>query len=105
MDRGLRTEMAVVAMMATALPLLAFLQYKWIGDISRTEQDRLLANLRQTAFRFTANFDEELTRFMDAVPRRDPARAANPLEYADALSRWSEPGALPRMLHALYYVH
>ena len=104
MEKGLRTEIAAVAMMAVALPLLALLQYKWIGEISHTEQDRMLANLRQAALRFSGNFDEELARFLDAIPRRDPVRAADPLEYADAVSRWSEPGSLPHLLRALYYV-
>lgn len=105
MKKTLRMEFAVVVAMVAALPLLAFLQYKWIGDISRAERDRLQAAIQQAGSRFAAEFDAEIARYLPVGPRRGPMQFVAPEEYADALALWSESGELPRMLRSVYLVH
>lgn len=43
------------------LPVFAVLQYKWLGDVSMGERDRMRANLRASASRFVKEFNHELT--------------------------------------------
>lgn len=104
MKKTLRIEFVVVVAMVAALPLLAFLQYKWIGDISRAERERLSSAIQQAGSRFANEFDAEIARYLPIGPRRGPMQFVPPEEYADALARWSESGELPRLLRSVYLV-
>lgn len=44
------------------LPLLALLQYRWVGEVSQAERERMQANLRTASAQFSQEFDHELTR-------------------------------------------
>ncbi|HTK29566.1 MAG TPA: HAMP domain-containing sensor histidine kinase [Vicinamibacterales bacterium] len=59
---------ALVALVAT----LATLQYRWLGDVSAAERERLRAGLHERAADCTAAFDREIARVFDAfhVDRR-----------------------------------
>lgn len=50
----------VVALLALA-PLLAALQYRWLGQVSEGERERMKNNLNATAKQFCQDFDGELT--------------------------------------------
>jgi len=49
----------LVATLLVLLPLLAVLQYRWLGEVSAGERERMQANLRTSADRFCADFDRE----------------------------------------------
>jgi two-component system, OmpR family, sensor histidine kinase SenX3 len=75
---------------------LAALQYRWIGEVSRLERDRLQDALRDATRRFADDFDREISRLAVtfAVADRDALEAA--------WQRWqegsAEPGILAQML-------
>ena len=51
----------LAATLLVLLPLLAVLQYRWLGEVSAGERERMQTNLRTSADRFCADFDRELT--------------------------------------------
>ncbi|HMG36852.1 MAG TPA: HAMP domain-containing sensor histidine kinase [Blastocatellia bacterium] len=55
----------VVALVAL-LPLLAVLQYRWVGQVAQAEKDRMHASLEAAVNDFAREFDREITRaYMD----------------------------------------
>jgi signal transduction histidine kinase len=54
--------MVVAIAMLALLPLLAVLQYRWVGEVSQAERERMQANLRTASAQFSREFDHELTR-------------------------------------------
>ncbi len=44
------------------LPVLAFFQYKWLGQLSEAEKVKMQSNLQTSVDRFSEDFDKELTK-------------------------------------------
>src|ERR1051326_2112043 len=51
----------LVTALLVLLPLLAVLQYRWLGEVSAGERERMQAFLKTSAERFCSDFDRELT--------------------------------------------
>jgi hypothetical protein len=51
-----------VTAMLVLLPLLAVMQYRWVGQLSDAERERLQRNLHATTEDFTRSLDRELAR-------------------------------------------
>ena len=51
----------VTAMLAL-LPLLAVLQYRWLGQVSQGERERMKASLQTGVSHFSEDFDRELEK-------------------------------------------
>ena len=60
--RPSRTLYIVLAALLILLPLLAVLQYRWIGEVSQADRRRLEEHLSQSGMRFAADFNRELGR-------------------------------------------
>lgn len=58
-------------LMFLLLGLLAFLQWRWTGEVSRAEKARLERALEQAAVRFEADFDREISRLFRWFQGRD----------------------------------
>ena len=56
------------------IALLATLQYRWLGQISAAERDRMAATLRTRASGFAEDFDRELNRAYSALSGRPHRR-------------------------------
>src|SRR5262249_2020814 len=83
------------------LPLLAVLQYRWIGEVSAAERDRLESSLRIASDRFASDFDAEFTRLANSFQIRDgfPDNAA---PVVQRYQMWSEAAAYPRLVRNIY---
>jgi signal transduction histidine kinase len=57
----------VVVAMIIILPLLAYLQYIWLGQISEQEYERMKSSLRATAFHCSMDFNREITDLMKSL--------------------------------------
>jgi signal transduction histidine kinase len=55
-----RRSMALIGVIGILLPILAVLQYRWLGELSGLEQLRARTNLTSAAARFSAEFDAQL---------------------------------------------
>src|SRR5215467_12970403 len=83
------------------LPVLAVLQYQWIGEVSAAERDRLESSLRVASDRFASDFDSELSRLANSLQIRDgfPESGAPILERYQS---WSETSSYPHLVRNLY---
>lgn len=61
MKRRPSLMLLLVIALLVLLPLLAVLQYRWLGEVSAADRERRQANLKTSAERFSADFDRELT--------------------------------------------
>ena len=52
----------LVAMLAVLLAALATLQYRWLGQVSAGERERMKASLDAGTSRFSQDFNREITR-------------------------------------------
>ena len=69
--------MVVAAALVALLAALATLQYRWLGDVSQAERERMRAGLQTRASDFSEAFDRELSLL--AVRGRNGTTAYYPL--------------------------
>src|SRR3977135_3850518 len=90
----------VLTIMAVLLPLLATLQYFWLGQVSEGASERLQSTLRASAAGFRHDFNRELIRAylnftMDSLA--PPSGAAEIARYhLDRLEQWNQTAPYPR---------
>ena len=66
----------LAAVLAILLGVLAVLQYRWVGQLSADERDRIKDHLKDSADEFAEDFNRELTRAFfwlqvgPVIPRR-----------------------------------
>jgi signal transduction histidine kinase len=94
------------------LVLLAFLQYRWMGQVSEADRDRRKAALQETAARFCGDLDRELTRaFFHFSLDHHEAReldylhlreSASPL-YASLYSSWVAGAPSRNIVSSLFF--
>jgi two-component system, OmpR family, sensor histidine kinase SenX3 len=86
------------------LPILAILQYRWMGQVSEGERERLQKNLREGADKFAADFDRELARifinFQSLAFDKEKAGDA----YVACLTRWAQEATYPQLIKDVYVV-
>ena len=93
---------AIAAAVAIVVVALAVLQYRWLGDVSATERERMRANLQWRADAVAQAFDGELTRAFVAFhvdPGQLDANAAGAI--GDAYVRWQSAAAHPAIVRAV----
>ncbi|HEX6973860.1 MAG TPA: HAMP domain-containing sensor histidine kinase [Vicinamibacterales bacterium] len=100
-----RVPLVVVAVALLGLiVLLATLQYRWLGQISTAERDRMHASLATRTTEFAHEFDGEITRayllFQVELPQADQSLAARITARYD---RWQSTARFPRMIERIYY--
>ncbi len=96
-----KSSMVLVGLLLVLLPTLAIFQYRWIGEVSAAERERLESSLRVASDRFASDFDTELSRLANAFQIRDgfPEDSGPIIERYQA---WSETVADPRLIRAIY---
>ena len=105
MRRSFRVPMFVIAgALLGLILLLAALQYKWLGQISGAERDRMTSILNTRASAFAQDFDRELTRAyllfqLDPMPDQGDAAA-----LVARYDRWQATARFPRMIKDVYLV-
>src|SRR2546421_11501276 len=79
------------------LPILAVLQYQWMGQVSEGERQRLQKNLKEGAGKFVQDFDRELARLFvnfQAVEMDQDKLAEG---YASCYGRWAQESGFPQL--------
>ncbi len=88
-----RASILAAVVLAILLPLLAVLQYRWIGEVSQAERERL----RAAPDHFAEDFDRELTRaFLSFQPGPSASAAAGKGEGAPGQATAERRAALVR---------
>lgn len=94
---------AVAAALLGLIALLATLQYRWLGQISTAERERMRANLTTRTDAFATDVDRELTRAYltyQLDPMQDDAAIASRL--AARHERWQGTSKYPRLVKDVY---
>src|SRR5215471_5205633 len=104
--RVFRLPMFVIAAALLGLiALLATLQYRWLGQISDAERERMTATLNDRAKAFGEDVDRELTRayllFQLDLSQDDNLVAA---EFAVRYERWQQTARFPHLIKDIYLV-
>src|SRR5436853_4622007 len=96
-----KSSLLLVGLLLILLPVLAVLQYRWIGEVSAAERDRLESSLRVSSDRFATDFDAEFSRLANAFQIRDgvPDTAA---PIVERYQLWSESSSYARLVHGIY---
>jgi signal transduction histidine kinase len=89
---GLLLPLALLAL----LFVLAWLQYRWTGALSRAEAERLRSGLRSSLARFGGELDFELARVLRAFSMRSPS------ELPEALAEFRHQSHYPEIVSGLY---
>jgi signal transduction histidine kinase len=109
MWRRVRPPLFVVVLaLFVLIALLAGLQYRWLGQISEAERERLRAGLTTAASEFATDFDRELARAFlmfqmdgaDAAPGEESVSA----RFAARYDRWQASSQYPKLLRDFYIV-
>jgi signal transduction histidine kinase len=95
----------VAAAMLGLIALLATLQYRWLGQVSAAERERMKANLSARAASFAQDFDREITRAYLTF-QLDPLQAEANLatQIAGRHDRWQATSRFPRIVKQVYVV-
>ena len=97
---------ALVVGLLALLPVLAVLQYRWLGRLSESEAVRMHANLQASLARFSEDLDRELERTRRAFmfnlgtdPHVSPTEA-----LAERYAAWRNTTAHPGLLDTIFWV-
>jgi signal transduction histidine kinase len=87
------------------LPALAVLQYRWVGQVSTAERERMQRNLRVAAFQFREGFDGEVGRaFASLQVGPNTAREGASDRYSDRYDTWLNTSAHPQIVNNIFLV-
>jgi signal transduction histidine kinase len=85
------------------LPALAVLQYRWVGQVSTAERERMQRNLRNAAAQFREAFDGEIVRAVISLqvgPQTAQEGASE--RYTDRYDTWLNTAAHPQVVAAIF---
>lgn len=92
-----------IAVLVVLLAVLATLQYRWAGQVSDGERERMRSALRARSTQFAQDFDRELTRAMLTFQSGGDAIIASPgTALADRWEQWTASATYPQLVSGLY---
>ena len=96
---------AIAAGLLALIVLFGTLQYRWLGQISDAERERMKATLAARASGFVQDFDGELTRAYllfqtEPVPEGPPVGS----QVAARFDRWQATARYPRLIKDVFLV-
>ena len=96
-------QLLAAALLLVLLAILATLQYRWLGEVSEAERERMRASLRTRASELAQEFDAELTRaYVTFHVGSDQLDADAAAALADAYARWQASAKIPALVGAVY---
>jgi signal transduction histidine kinase len=85
------------------LPALAVLQYRWAGQVSVAERERMQRNVRNAAEQFRGAFDFEINRAVLALQvGPTTARDGASDTYSDRYNQWIETADYPQIVSDVF---
>lgn len=100
-----RVVVTVAVILLFLVPLLAYLQFLWLGELSERELDRMRNNLRVSGLHIAFDVNEELATLVRTFGGRltGPADSAA-AELTDRLKRWEGASSHTHIVGEIYYV-
>ena len=101
LQRDSLISLIVGGVLVVLLPLLAALQYRWLGQVSEGEREQMKAGLQTTARRISEDFDQELTRaFISYLSASD--KLSDESSFAERHQRWLDTGHDAKLVKAVF---
>ncbi len=98
-----KSQFLLVGLLLLLAPLLAAMQYHWLGQLSESEQKQLTAGLRAAAARFGEDFDQEITAAYAAfLPDFAQPDASAAERLASGYARWQAAARYPQLIKTIY---
>lgn len=95
--------LVLVAALIALLPLLAVLQFRWLGEVSQAERDRMQASLKTAVSNFSQEFDRELTRvYLSFQMDSRTERERDWQDYARRYDQWMQATPYPQLVSGVY---
>jgi signal transduction histidine kinase len=93
----------LTAALLVLLPTLAVLQYRWVGQVSEAERERMQYNLRTAASQFRDAFDLEVGRALISL-QVGPITARDGVseQYTDRYEAWVETAEHPQLVSSIF---
>jgi signal transduction histidine kinase len=93
----------LTVLLIVLLPALAVLQYRWVGQVSDGERERMQRSVRNAADQFRDTFDDEITRAALALNVGAPtARDGESDQYSDRYNSWITTAVFPQVIASIY---
>ncbi len=87
------------------LPTLAVLQYRWVGQVSEAERERMQAHLRNASLQFRESLDGEIARaFISLQLGGSAARDGLSDRFTDRYDAWLTSAAHPQIVANIFLV-
>jgi signal transduction histidine kinase len=102
-DRS-RGTLLLVATVGILLVVLAALQYRWIGELSRAEEQRLRSRLDRSLQRFAADLDRELADLVWALMLPPELEEQSSGRMGLEVERWRARARHPGLLRDLWRI-
>ena len=95
----------VPAALAALVVTLAVLQYRWLGQVSDAERERMKATLMQRADAFARDFDREVLHLYLALQTESAGLAQHDwAPFARRYEIWRESAEYPQLVKGIYFV-
>ena len=95
----------LTAALLVLLPALAILQYRWVGQVSEAERERMQHNLRNAASQFRDAFDLEVGRTLLSLQVGPiTARDGSSEQYTDRYEAWVDTSEHPQLVSGIFLV-
>ncbi len=97
--------LALAIALLALLPLLAALQYHWLGQVSEGERELKKNTLTTMARHFCQEFDTELTSihmYFNPAPNSSDSKNQASDDFAARRRRWRETAAHPKLVKEIY---
>src|SRR5262245_39673878 len=100
--RKLPVLLVIVGVILLLLPLLAYLQYDWLGKVSEREREQMQTALRRMLGQFSTDFDREIARIFIQFQNRPDHVGQVADNYAKAYKHWSSTAPYPRLIRDIF---
>lgn len=100
--RKIPFALVLVTALLALLPVLAYLQYRWLGQVSQAERERMQTNLRHAVQQFRQEFDRELARtYLQFQSDKPILQNDLPAYYSRLLADWRAKSPNARLIKDL----
>jgi signal transduction histidine kinase len=101
--RSQRASLSLAAGLFVLLGVLATLQYRWLGQVSEAELQRMRASLYTAAAHFADDFDREIARvFISFETNPSSAPDQDTVRLARQYTEWLSTSPYPRLIRDLF---
>jgi signal transduction histidine kinase len=102
MRRNPPLVLVVVAILMVLLPLLAYLQYQWLGKVSEREREQMQSSLRRSLSQLRQDFNREIARiFLQFQLQVEPDNRSGE-EYLKLYTHWNSTAPYPKLIQDIF---